>query len=155
MTGVCAACGAPTYDQQAACPQCGQESRSSSIAASAAAPQTREQGPMPENFAAALSYFTVIPAIVFLLTKPYSRNEFVRFHAFQCLGIAVAGTAIATGFLLLANIPAINLILIPVSLIVAIGIALILAVCMIKAYQRQIYLLLVLGNWAQKQSLRL
>jgi uncharacterized membrane protein len=109
---------------------------------------------MPENFAAALSYFTVIPAIVFLLTKPYSRNEFVRFHAFQCLGIAVAGTAIATGFLLLANIPAINLILIPVSLIVAIGIALILVVCMIKAYQRQIYLLPVLGSWAQKQSLR-
>lgn len=154
MTGVCAACGAPTYNDQAACSQCGQEGAGSSAAASAPAPQRREQGRIPENVAAALAYITVIPAIILLVAKPYSKNEFVRFHAFQCLAIAVAGSAIATGFLLLANLPAINLLLIPVSLIVAIGIALVLLVCIIKACQRQTYALPVLGSWAQKQALR-
>ena len=32
-----------------------------------------------------LAYFTIIPAIIFLLIEPYNRNRFVRFHSFQCL----------------------------------------------------------------------
>jgi uncharacterized membrane protein len=154
MTEVCAACGAPTYDEQAACPQCGREGRHSSVATSAAALPTREQGRVPEHLAAALAYITVIPAIVFLVTKPYSKNEFVRFHAYQCVAVAVATTAVAVLFLLLANVLAINLLLIPISLIAAIGISLLVLVCMIKAYQHEIYPLPVLGRWAQKQSLR-
>lgn len=153
MSGVCAACGAPTLDEHAECPQCGHEVGSPSPAASTA-PQAREQGRVPENLAAVLAYITVIPAIVLLLTKPYSKNEFVRFHAFQSVAIAVASTLMATLFLLLANVSAINLLMIPVSLIAAIGIALVVLVCMIKAYQHQFYPLPVLGAWAQKQSLR-
>ena len=153
MSGVCAACGAPTYDEDAACPQCGQDGGSTSIAAPATPAGPREQGRVPENIAAVLAYATVIPAIVLLLTKPYSKNEFVRFHAFQCLGLAVASIAIAALFLLLTNVPAINLLLIPVSLIVGIGIALIVLVCMIKAFQHHTYRLPVLGEWAEKQSL--
>jgi uncharacterized membrane protein/DNA-directed RNA polymerase subunit RPC12/RpoP len=154
MTGVCATCGAPTYDEQAACPHCGQEDSRTLVEASAAPPRAQEQGRLPENLAALLAYITVIPAIVFLLTKPYSKNEFVRFHAFQSVGIAVAAAAIASGFLLLANVPAINLLLIPVSLIVAIGFALVVLVCIIKAFQHETYPLPLLGKWAQKQSLR-
>jgi uncharacterized membrane protein len=151
MSGVCAACGATIYDEHAACTQCGQEG---AVAVSADLPGPREQGRIPENLAATLAYVTVVPAIVFLLTKPYSKNQFVRFHAFQCVGMAVAGTVIATVFVLLANVPAVNLLLIPVSLIGVIGIALLAGVCMIKAYQHQMYALPVLGRWAQKQSLR-
>ena len=154
MTGVCAACGAPTYDEHSACPQCGQEGVSPSVSASADLPQAREQGRVPENFAAVLAYVTVIPAIVFLITKPYSKNEFVRFHAFQSLGLGAACTAVVALFVIVANVSAINLLLIPVSLIVGIGIALIVLVCMIKAYEHQPYPLPVLGSWAKKQSLR-
>ena len=39
------------------------------------------------NAAAALSYVFVVPAIVFLLLEPYKRNDFVRFHAWQCLAL--------------------------------------------------------------------
>ena len=41
--------------------------------------------PMEENVAGMLAYFTIIPAIIFLLIEPYNRNRFVRFHSFQCL----------------------------------------------------------------------
>jgi uncharacterized membrane protein len=109
---------------------------------------------LPENLAAVLAYLTVIPAIVLLLTKPYSKNQFVRFHAFQCVALAAASVALALLFLLLANLAAINLLLIPVSLMAAIGIALVVVVCMIKAYQHETYALPVLGAWAEKQSLR-
>ncbi len=154
MTGVCAACGAPTYDDHAACPQCGEELGDPSLVAAPVPPRPREQGRVPENLAAVLAYVTVIPAIVFLLAKPYSKNEFVRFHAFQSVALAVASTAVAAALLFLANVSSINLLLIPFSLIVAIAIALIVLVCMIKAYQHQMYPLPVLGPWAQKQCLR-
>ena len=45
---------------------------------------------MAENMAGMLAYFTIIPAIIFLLIEPYNRNRFVRFHSFQCLFTAVA-----------------------------------------------------------------
>lgn len=154
MTGVCPACGAPTYDQRSACPHCGQPGISTSPALAVAPARDREHGRLPENVAAALAYITVIPAIVLLLTNPYSRNEFVRFHAFQCVGLAAASIALALLFLLLGIFPAINLLLIPISLIAGIGITLIVLVCMIKAYRHETYLLPVLGNWAQKQSPR-
>ncbi len=31
-----------------------------------------------------LAYF-IVPAIVFLLVRPFNRNRFVRFHSIQCL----------------------------------------------------------------------
>jgi uncharacterized membrane protein len=31
-----------------------------------------------------LAYF-ILPAIVFLLMRPFNRNRFVRFHSIQCL----------------------------------------------------------------------
>jgi uncharacterized membrane protein len=154
MTGVCAACGARTDDEHAACPQCGEGLGDAPAVAAPVPPGSREQGRVPENVAAALTYVTVIPAIVFLVTKPYSKNEFVRFHAFQCVALAVVSTAIAAALLLLANVSSINLLLIPFSLILAIAIALILLVCMIKAFQHQMYSLPVLGPWAHKQCLR-
>jgi uncharacterized membrane protein len=35
--------------------------------------------------AAALSYFTLIPAIYFLLAKPFDRSPLVRFHSLQSI----------------------------------------------------------------------
>ena len=151
MSGVCGACGAATYDEQEACPHCGEQGGDTSLTTSA---RNREQGRLPENLAAVLAYITVIPAVVLLLMKPYSKNEFVRFHAFQCVGLTAASIALSTLFLLLATIAAINLLLIPISLIAGIGIALIVLVCMIKARQHQVYPLPVLGAWAKKQSVR-
>jgi len=37
------------------------------------------------NTAAAISYFFMIPAIIFLLIAPYDKNPFVRFHSVQSI----------------------------------------------------------------------
>src|SRR5882757_7076925 len=44
---------------------------------------------LADNVAGALAYITIIPAIIFLVLAPYNTRPFIRFHAFQCLGIAV------------------------------------------------------------------
>ena len=41
------------------------------------------------NAAAALSYLTFIPAVIFLLLEPYKRVPFIRFHAIQCIALSV------------------------------------------------------------------
>jgi uncharacterized membrane protein len=102
-----------------------------------------------------LAYVTAIPALILLLfTTRYSKNPFVRFHAMQAIAVAVSSLALGLIFLLLASLPAINLLLIPAALIAAIGIALLVIVCMIKAYQHQRYKVPVIGDFAEKQALR-
>ena len=44
----------------------------------------------PEKGAAALAYFTFVPAILFLSIEPYKKNQFVRYHSVQCLLIWAA-----------------------------------------------------------------
>lgn len=39
---------------------------------------------LPENIAGLLAYF-ILPAVVFLLIRPFNRHRFVRFHSIQCL----------------------------------------------------------------------
>ncbi len=46
---------------------------------------------MTDNVAGGLAYITVIPAILFLIISPYNRRPFIRFHAFQCIFLALAG----------------------------------------------------------------
>ena len=43
-------------------------------------PSSAQPG-LSDSAAGALAYFTFIPAIIFLIVEPYSRNPFVRFHA--------------------------------------------------------------------------
>ncbi len=43
-----------------------------------------DTGELPDNIAGMLAYF-ILPAIVFLLIRPFNRNRFVRFHSLQCL----------------------------------------------------------------------
>lgn len=154
MTAVCAACGAPTTDAASTCPSCGEAQVQISGPHPALLPASRAEGGIPENLAAALAYVTVIPAIILLMAKRFSTKGFVRFHAFQCIAMTVTIVVLGTIFLLLANVASINLLLIPISLIAAIGIALVVLVCMIKAYQLQVFKLPVLGDWAEKFALR-
>ena len=41
--------------------------------------------PIPDNAAGGLAYFSIIPAVVFLLSEPYKRSSFVRFNAWQSI----------------------------------------------------------------------
>lgn len=154
MSAVCAACGAPTSDDLTECPNCGDRGTHTPVVNSAIVSTHRSSGGPPDNFIAALAYATLVPAIVFLRTKRYNQNEFVRFHAFQSIALAVASGALALVLLALANLASINLLLIPISVIAAIGIVLLVLVCMIKACQREAYKLPLMGAWAEKQARR-
>jgi uncharacterized membrane protein len=107
---------------------------------------------LADNVAGLLAYITIIPAIVFLLIEPFNKNRFVRFHSFQCLFIAVACFAVGIAFAIIAMIPVIGLLLIPISFLVWIGVFVIVIICAVKAYQGQKWKLPVIGDLAEKQA---
>ena len=104
-----------------------------------------------------LAYFTIIPAIVFLLIEPYNRNRFVRFHSFQCIFVAVALVVIEIGLVIISSIlhliPVIGWLLTaimwPLYGLAVLGLWLLLV---IKAYQNEMYKLPVVGDMAEKQA---
>ena len=71
----CSACGAQIADGTTICPACSARTAGTATVASTAA--------MTDNVAGMLAYITIIPAIIFLVTAPYNRNRFVRFHSFR------------------------------------------------------------------------
>ena len=78
----CPSCGAPVEGRY--CAKCG------AAVDPSAPPVTPVQPPsapgMPENTVAALCYIPAfIVPIIFLVLEPYSRNQTIRFHAFQSI----------------------------------------------------------------------
>ena len=52
------------------------------------APAAPAEG-LSDTAAGALAYITFIPAIIFLVMPPYNTKPFIRFHAFQSIGLAI------------------------------------------------------------------
>ena len=104
-----------------------------------------------------LAYFTIIPAIIFLLIEPYNRNRFVRFHCFQCLFVAVALVVVDVALMILSSIfhllPVIGwfitALMWPLYSLAVLALWLLLV---IKAYQHEIYKLPVVGDMAERQA---
>jgi uncharacterized membrane protein len=111
------------------------------------------------NTAAALSYVTIIPAILFLIVEPYNRVPLVRFHAFQSIGLAVAWFAVWMVFLILsmfiAMVPGLRLILFmfPVfQMVVGLGFFALWIVTILKASKGEWFKLPIIGDFAMKQA---
>ncbi len=97
------------------------------------------------NVEALLCYLGAwITGLIFVLIE--KENSFVRFHAWQSIGVSVAITVI---YFILSLIPLIGWILMPV-----LGIASIILwiFCMYKAFQGQMFKLPFIGDFAEKQS---
>jgi uncharacterized membrane protein len=114
-------------------------------------------GPLPLAVAGALAYFTIFPAIFFLLVEPYSKNRFVRFHAVQCLALSVAGIALCAALriasLLLFFIPALgHLLVLLVSMVAGLGFFILWLVLIVKAAQGEMFKLPLLGHFVERQS---
>ncbi len=114
-------------------------------------------GVLPEAIAGALAYFTFMPAIVFLLLRPYNSNRFVRFHSFQCLLLWVAGTLLAivlklAGLLLFIIPVAGPLLVVLLSMVVGLAAVAIWLVLVVKAFQGVMFKLPLLGNFADQHS---
>jgi uncharacterized membrane protein len=144
MPRFCAACGGQMADNASVCPACGKAAGQSSGGGAAAAPAASGGG-LADNVAGGLAYVTIIPAIIFLIVEPYSKNKFVKFHAFQCLGLAVLGIC----FSIITVVPVLGWI---VGLLGHLAVLVLWVICIIKAFQGGKFKIPVIGEFAEKQA---
>jgi uncharacterized membrane protein len=146
-------------DNAAFCPNCGKAAgQASGAGASPApapsagytAPPASAAAPIEENVAGMLAYFTIIPAIIFLLIEPYNRNRFVRFHSFQCLFTGAALIVLHVCLSVLSY--ALPLIMFPIWGLLGLAEFALWILLVIKAYQHQMFKLPIVGDLAEKQA---
>lgn len=139
----CSKCGTNVPDGTAFCPKCGTAQGS---AAPAAAPTSGAQsGGLDSNIAGALAYLWLV-AILWLVLEPYNKDRFIRFHAFQALAFGVGWMIIST---VLSFILIIGWILLPFA---SLGILIVWLICIFKAFNKQMFKLPVIGDWAEQQA---
>ena len=125
-------------DGATVCPGCGK--------AAASAPAAPASGGLQENVAGMLAYFTIIPAILFLVLEPYNKNKFIRFHSFQCLFLAAAIFVIN---IVLNFIPILGLI---ASMFLGLACLVLWVLLVVKAYQGQKFKVPFIGDLAEQQA---
>lgn len=103
-----------------------------------------DQG-LSDTAAGALAYVTIIPAILFLILAPYNTRPFVKFHSFQCLGLAVLGICLSV----LNVIPLLGQIIFVVGWL---AMLVIWVLCLVKASQGSYLKLPVISDFASKQA---
>jgi len=150
----CPDCAARMPETAAFCPGCGRPMPTATRAEAAAKAKT---GPLSENIAAALAYFTFVPAILFLSINPYNQNQFVRYHSVQSLLTWVAAMLAAIVLklvgLVLFLIPVVGPLLLVLTWVTA-GLAALLLwlVLVVKAFQGEMFQLPVLGSIAERYA---
>jgi uncharacterized membrane protein len=168
----CPVCHTEAGDQSAFCNNCGASLSAPAPGASAppvaAAPGAGYAAPpaaaaqssgLTPNSAAAISYITVIPAILFLVMDPYKKMPIVRFHSFQSIGIAVGWfvlwIVVAILSMLVAFIPGVRMLLILVPflyVIVGLGVFILWLMAIIKASKGEWFKIPFIGDFALKMS---
>ncbi|MDE3105155.1 MAG: DUF4870 domain-containing protein [Acidobacteriota bacterium] len=122
------------------------------------APQSPPPAPggLADNVASALAYFTIIPAVLFLLIEPYKSRPLVRFHSFQSIAFVVASfllhVVVHLTRMMLHWIPLIGLAFMLLDVMVALVLFLVWLFVVYKASQGEWYKLPVLGDFAEQQA---
>lgn len=150
----CAKCGAVVADGTAFCGSCGAPVTGGAVAA---APPAVASGGLAPNIAGMLAYFTIIPAIIFLLIEPYNKDRYIRFHAFQSLFFHIAWIAVWIGMIFLGTalgvVPFVGVIIhLLIDLALFLGGFILWLILVIKAYGKQKFHLPIIGNMAEEQS---
>jgi uncharacterized membrane protein len=144
----CSVCGAQIADGTTACAAC-----ASRTATAPPVPQaSASTGGMTDNVAGMLAYFTIIPAIVFLVMEPFNKNRFVRFHAWQSVFFNVAWIALWIALQIIVHVPFFGWLTIFVWPLVMLGGFIVWIVLVLKANGGQMYKLPVIGDLAEKQA---
>ena len=156
----CAKCGAPA----SASPSAAQESApppppaAYGSAGSTSAPPRLVQAGMEENLASALCYVLgLLTGVLFLVLAPYNQNRAIRFHAFQSIFLHIASIAVFIGLMIVIGILSfvpfvgtfLGLILYPV---VGLGLFILWLMLMYKAYNKERWVLPIIGELAEKQT---
>ena len=108
----------------------------------------------PERVAAAASYLTMIPGVVFLFLPQYRDSHFVRFHAWQSLLLNVSTIAISflLSFLLVIFLVFDAQLLVVFKRMIWVGWFVLWLVCVIKAMNGERFRIPILGALAEKQA---
>jgi uncharacterized membrane protein len=159
----CASCGSEV--QGKFCAKCGAPSGAAAAGGAVPPPPGSTYTPAPaasagieENVAAALCYLLgVLTGILFLVIEPYNRNRLIRFHAFQSIftwiAAIVVGVVLSIISYVFVAIPFIGwLIYILLWTIFSLGIFALWLFLMYKAYNRERFVLPVIGPLAEKQA---
>jgi uncharacterized membrane protein len=139
----CNMCGAQVADGATVCAAC--SGRAAVLPATAASGLT-------DNVAGMLAYVTFIPAIIFLVTEPYNKSRFVRFHSFQSIFLFVAVVILHVALSFLAVVPFLILVTVPLHMLVGLGALIVWIIVLLKANQGQMYKLPLIGDLAEKQA---
>ena len=149
----CSKCGASV----AAAPPPGAGYAQQGYAQTQAAPGPQVSG-LEENVACALCYaLMVLTGIVFLVLAPYNQNRLIRFHAFQAIfvwvGMIGAWIAVFIASLVLVFIPVLgHLLIVLLDLVLGLGGLALWILLMYKAYNREKWVLPIVGPLAEKQA---
>jgi uncharacterized membrane protein len=114
-------------------------------------PETNPTG-LSDNAAGALSYITIIPAILFLVMPPYNQSPYVRFHAWQSVFLNVVGVALYIVLAILGRIPFFGLLVIPLMLVLDLGLFILWLVAVLKAVNGQRFKIPIIGALAESQA---
>jgi uncharacterized membrane protein len=144
----CNLCGAQIADGTTTCAAC--------LSKAPAVPAASGSG-MADNVAGMLAYITFIPAIIFLVTEPYNKSRFVRFHSWQNLFLHLAAIVLWIGLfivsMVLAFIPILgHLVALLLWLGLVVGCIIVWIILLMKANQGVMYKLPVIGDLAEKQA---
>jgi uncharacterized membrane protein len=99
-----------------------------------------------------LAYVTIIPPIIFLVTPPYNKSRFVRFHSFQSIFFIIAWIVLWTALHFLVVIPVLGWLTVFLWPLVGLAGMIIWIILLLKANQGQMYKLPVIGDLAEKQA---
>jgi uncharacterized membrane protein len=139
----CNMCGAQVAEGATVCAACSGKA--------AIAPAVTNSG-LADNVAGMLAYVTFIPAIIFLVTAPYNKSRFIRFHSFQSIFFCVAVFVIQIGLSFLTVVPFLILLTAPLHMLVALGALILWIVLLLKANQGLMFKLPIIGDLAEKQA---
>lgn len=103
------------------------------------------QSGLSDNAAGALAYITIIPSIIFLLVEPYNKNPFVKFHAWQNIGIVIGWFACS----LVLVIPILGWI---IGLVGDLALFICWIICIVKAAGGGKFMIPFIGPFAEKQA---
>jgi uncharacterized membrane protein len=142
----CNMCGAQIADGATTCAACSGRAGAAPVAVVPAG------AGLADNVAGMLAYFTIIPAIIFLVLEPYNRSRFVRFHAWQSVFFNVAWWILWFGLHIVVHISLLGFLTLFIWPLIWLGGFIVWIILVIKANQGQMFKLPVIGDLAQQQA---
>jgi uncharacterized membrane protein len=107
---------------------------------------------LSDDAASGLAYLTFVPAIIFLVVPPFSTNPKVKFHAWQSIFLAVVWIAAWVVLAVLAFVPFVGWILLPIHLLLFLGLFIVWLIAIIQAFQGKRFSIPIIGALAAKQA---